>query len=586
MSELDRFLLAFRHDILRSRPHGVDYYARLYWDDRAAFYTLQRAAWASPQPEPFITLTQIQALNENIGTKGARRLSHRLLAAERFEEAEAVLLDHRYRLNQGAHGMIDLGFAQMGLGRLREASLAVEKACELDPGVKASAAQIGRMLAGIRAAQDRTMVSGAWAEVKALFNAWMKVGAAKTALQVLMQSRPTDRSLETSEHYEFHVALDTALSVFRPASAYNLFRALEPGQRTMKDRYDLKMVSDALSDETPARPEIPVRWAAQRRMLRTSAAIAWGQAGMLEAAIDTLGELTADFPKAGDARAALARFVGQDVLKTHPLRFAPAGPRKVIDVFPFNNELRLLDLKLREMANWVDVFVIVEARNTFTGAPKPLVFQENRATFSAFDSKIVHVVVNAFPPHVRQPWSREFYQRDMGVRGLDGVCGEDDVVLITDADEVVAPDLVERFERQNRRGFARLGMERARYFLNYREVLAPADQKDASSIWRGRFLGDLGLSYARNVLRWDKKAPRMTEAGWHFTSVGAASEIVSKLDNSAHQEHAGALSDEVQARLSAIQAGQLEPGWERCELDERFPAYVRSHPQMFADILL
>ena len=27
---------------------------------------------------------------------------------------------------------------------------------------------------------------------------------------------------------------------------------------------------------------------------------------------------------------------------------------------------------------------------------------------------------------MRQPWSREFYQRDMGVKGLDGVCGEHD----------------------------------------------------------------------------------------------------------------------------------------------------------------
>lgn len=586
MSELDRFLLALRRDILRSRPHSMDHYVRLYWDDREAFYALQHAAWGSQQPEPFITLTQIQALNQNIGTKGARRLSHRLLAADRFGEAEAVLLDHRYRLNQGAHGLIDLAFAQMGLGRLREASLAVEKACELDPGVKASAAQIGKILAGIRAAQERARTSGAWADAKALFNAWMKVGASETALQVLMQSLPADRPLEAGEHYEFHVALDTVLSVFRPASAYNLFRALEPNLRTMKDRYDLKMVCETLSDETAVRPQIPVRWAAQRRMMRTSAAIAWGQAGMLEAAIDTLGELTADFPKAADARAALARFVGQYVLKTHPLRFAPAGPRKVIDVFPFNNELRLLDLKLREMASWVDVFVIVEARSTFTGAPKPLVFQENRAAFSAFDSKIVHVAVDEFPEHVRQPWSREFYQRDMGVKGLDGVCGEDDLVLITDADEVIAPDLVERFERQNRRGFARLGMERARYFLNYREVLAPAEQKDASGVWRGRFLADLGLSFVRNVTRWDKKAPRMTEAGWHFTSVGAASEIVSKLDNSAHQEHAGALDEQIQAMLSAIRAGQLEPGWERCELDERFPAYVRSHPEMFADVLL
>jgi beta-1,4-mannosyl-glycoprotein beta-1,4-N-acetylglucosaminyltransferase len=586
MSEFDRFLLAFRRDILQSSPHGMDHYARLYWDDRAAFYAQQRAAWASQQPEPFISMAKVQALNENVRAKGAGRLVHRLLGAERFKEAEDVLLDPRYRLTEGAHGLIDFAYAQIGLGRLGEATLAVERACALDPGVKGPAAQVGKVVAGINAAAERAKGSRVWADVKPLFDAWMKVGARAIALRLLLDCLPKDRPLETPEQYDFHMALDTVLSMHRPVSAYNLFRALEPTIRSMKDRGDLPMVCEALSREIAVSPPIPAPWVSRRRMLRTTTALAWGQAGMLEAAIDTLGELTVGFPKAADPRAALARFVGQYVLKTHPLRFAPAGPRKVIDVFPFNNELRLLDLKLREMADWVDVFVIVEARNTFIGTPKPLVFQENRAAFAAFESKIVHVVVDEFPPHVRQPWSREFYQRDMGVKGLDGICGEDDVVLITDADEVIAPDLVERFERQSRRGFARLAMERARYFLNYREVLAPSEQKDASSVWRGRFLGTLGLSYARNVMRWDKKAPRIAEAGWHFTSVGGATEIASKLNNSAHQEHAGVLSEEIQTMLSAIRAGRLEPGWERCELDERFPAYIRTHPQMFTDVLL
>ena len=42
-------------------------------------------------------------------------------------------------------------------------------------------------------------------------------------------------------------------------------------------------------------------------------------------------------------------------------------------------------------------------------------------------------------------------------------------------------------------------------------------------------------------------------------------------------------------RLSKIQrlrAGQLQLGWERCELDERFPTYLRDHRDEFEDVLL
>jgi len=585
MSQLDRFLLAFRRDVLNSAPHGSDHYAQLYWDDRDAFYALQAAAWSSGQPEPFITMAKVQAQNEDVGPKGAMRLARRLLLAERFREAEQALLDPRSGMTEHATGLLDFAWVQLGLGRLERAAAALAQARAIDPGV-GDAGRLDAAIARIRAAEQAAVASRAWPEMRALFDRWIEVGAMEAGLRVLMRVATTTTPFGTGKQFDFHEALDIVLSNHRPASLYNLFRALCRITPSKKERADLQQVAGSLAQPALAPPSVPATWTSHSRMIRTSAALAWEQMGELEAAVDALGQLTVDYPKNADPRAALARVVGRSVLEAHPLKLSSGGPRKVIDVFPFNNELRLLDLKLREMADWVDAFVIVEARQTFTGAPKPLVFQDNRAAFSAFDSKIVHVVVDAFPAHVRHPWSREFYQRDMGVVGMAGLCGEDDVVLITDADELVTREAIARFERDVHCGYARLFMERARYFLNYREALAPGDQKDASSIWRGRYLSALGLSYARNVMRWDKKAPRLRNTGWHFTSVGGATTIASKLKNSAHQEHSDVSADAIESVLAEIRAGRLEPGWERCELDERFPAYVRSHPQMFEDVLL
>ena len=49
---------------------------------------------------------------------------------------------------------------------------------------------------------------------------------------------------------------------------------------------------------------------------------------------------------------------------------------KIYDCFTFFNELELLDLRLKELYNHVDCFVLVEATLTHTGKPKELIFEK------------------------------------------------------------------------------------------------------------------------------------------------------------------------------------------------------------------
>ena len=69
----------------------------------------------------------------------------------------------------------------------------------------------------------------------------------------------------------------------------------------------------------------------------------------------------------------------------------------VHDCFIFFNELDALELRLEELDPVVDRFVLVEARTTFTGQAKPLVFAEHRGRFAKFLPKLVHVVVDELP---------------------------------------------------------------------------------------------------------------------------------------------------------------------------------------------
>ena len=61
---------------------------------------------------------------------------------------------------------------------------------------------------------------------------------------------------------------------------------------------------------------------------------------------------------------------------------------KIVDAFTFYNELDMLEIRLAELYNVVDFFVLVEATETFQGSPKPLYFDQNRARFKKYAKKI------------------------------------------------------------------------------------------------------------------------------------------------------------------------------------------------------
>ncbi|KAG9073153.1 hypothetical protein KI688_000940 [Linnemannia hyalina] len=71
----------------------------------------------------------------------------------------------------------------------------------------------------------------------------------------------------------------------------------------------------------------------------------------------------------------------------------PAREGKVYDAVIFSVELDMLEIRMRELYDVVDHFVILESSRTFTGIPKPAVFQENRERYSFAEDKIIYKLV-------------------------------------------------------------------------------------------------------------------------------------------------------------------------------------------------
>jgi hypothetical protein len=149
--------------------------------------------------------------------------------------------------------------------------------------------------------------------------------------------------------------------------------------------------------------------------------------------------------------------------------------KKIFDCFIFYNEIEILKLRLHELYNSIDYFVICESTVTFRGKPKPLFFREQRHQFGQFMDKIIHIVVEDMPAvsteagstvvgdHDQTVWGREHYQRNAIKRGLDRASLED-IVIISDCDEIIRPDTIDILRANS--GYFLLDMPMYQFFYN------------------------------------------------------------------------------------------------------------------------
>ena len=208
---------------------------------------------------------------------------------------------------------------------------------------------------------------------------------------------------------------------------------------------------------------------------------------------------------------------------------------KIVDGFIFYNELDMLEYRLSVLDDVVDYFVLVEATHTHAGKEKPLFFEENKNRYAKWADKIVHVVDRDFPyifPNIDhskdQQWRNENHQRSSIKTGLDRLCLEpDDVVLISDLDEIVDPTLLTKVRSgEVKITMQALGQVYHCYNLNTR----------TSTDWTlARILAYRNLTGSCQSVR-EQQCPVISRAGWHLTYFGNADFIRNKIISFAHQE--------------------------------------------------
>ena len=235
----------------------------------------------------------------------------------------------------------------------------------------------------------------------------------------------------------------------------------------------------------------------------------------------------------------------------------------LIDACIYNGEEEMLRLRMHELAQRAERFVVVEATTTFTGRPR----EAGLPADIAADARVRHIVVDDLPVG-RGAWPCEFHQRNAILRGLEGAA-DNDLVLISDVDEIPRASAIPAEWPHGQCGV----FEQRFYYYDWTTRVRGQ--------WRGTRLVTVATARA-----WHPQRVRIaggqfiSNGGWHFSYQGGPAAIRAKLLAFAHQEYnrpeytsLAAIKRRVAAGLDLFDRPEMQ--LERVPLDDTYPAYVR-----------
>lgn len=212
--------------------------------------------------------------------------------------------------------------------------------------------------------------------------------------------------------------------------------------------------------------------------------------------------------------------------------------RKVYDLFLVGTELTWAEVRLNELQNEVDYFVILESAKTFTNKTKPTHFKNNWDRFSKFKSQIIYHLLDDSMIQNYGAWDREYFSRNALINQIfPSLIGEQepqmgDVIIVSDIDEIPRAETVAKL--RNCDIPKSVGME-AKFFL-YSFTLHNLNDTwihPQATTWQG-----LEKTPQPERLRIDKTDYDFPNAAWHCTTCfSTVSEFVNKVRSFSHQEY-------------------------------------------------
>jgi len=241
----------------------------------------------------------------------------------------------------------------------------------------------------------------------------------------------------------------------------------------------------------------------------------------------------------------------------------------IYDLCMFYDETEMFDIRYHTLKNVVDRFVVCEARVDFRKRAKPL----NFPTQTYPDVRYLILDENTLQPVKRARWQIEFAQRRYLINGIQDA-QDDDIIMLSDVDEIPRPDLPELFLKSGRE-WCGCRLTQYVYWMNglysYRIP--------CTMIMTRKWIREVGddLEYVRERRRHGEK---IGNAGWHFHAIGGAQAVQKKLSITAHAEFdtkriRDTVNDRVEQGIWYTKDNGIRIRY--VPIDERFPEYATRH---------
>ncbi len=213
------------------------------------------------------------------------------------------------------------------------------------------------------------------------------------------------------------------------------------------------------------------------------------------------------------------------------------GNRRVFDIFPFFDELDVLEIRLHELDSIVDCFIIGEAGETYGGTFREYVLEKNWERFVQFRHKIIYMKLPQLYPACVDRTSgrtREAYQRNqLAIPLMKQKPNLSDIVIFSDCDEIPrAAAIVEAFEQGKLAG-GTCRLKQQSYYYNVNRIVDYGH--DFASRARVAYYDDVRACnnlYDFRMHRKNTQEPSQVieNGGWHFGYFGGVEKIKRKVE--------------------------------------------------------
>lgn len=265
-------------------------------------------------------------------------------------------------------------------------------------------------------------------------------------------------------------------------------------------------------------------------------------------------------------------------------------------ISPYFNEAEVFEIRLAELGDWADVIVVAEGNRTYAGTEREYEFPKEEQRWKPWEEKIRYLQVDLplfqdfegrmamqpFHSCISGPWLREQALRQSlvtAMRDLD----DNDVVLMSDADEIVRREVAERMQHDIfKTPVLSFALPQHVMYLNWRW---PAEVGAVARFVSGATLRRDGMETI--VRGGGYPLVHGQDHGWHFAYMGGLERILYKIRQAAHTElRDWATTTNVSHSLLTGQDifGRYEHQAYSVPLSD-LPAHVQQNPERFGLLL-